>query len=140
MKFYFLLLAFALLDSISCNPVDENEVHQKQGKEHGVDEKAKEIVDLVSDKVKEPLDPVEENLVKAYTLKEFRCSSDAECGNGFCVEKSCVCYQGFVSLGDKACDYEQNTKLGTLVLSIFLGSFGADWFHQARGELSDRQL
>jgi TM2 domain-containing membrane protein YozV len=62
------------------------------------------------------------------------CSSDFECGRGFCQGYSCQCYRGYITwrYGD-ICNYQQNKKLTAFLLSFFLGIFGVDWFYLSRG-------
>lgn len=62
------------------------------------------------------------------------CSSDMECGNGFCQAYMCQCYRGYISWRYmEVCNYEQRTKSTAFLLSFFVGIFGVDWFVLSRG-------
>lgn len=122
MKFY-LFIAFALVASTNCNPAATEEDKTQ------FEAQAKETLSNAHDTAKEIFSP------KVHAAQEFSCSHNDECGKGLCAENVCVCNEGYTSFGETACEYEQNTKLSTFLLSFFLGSFGADWFHLARGNL-----
>jgi hypothetical protein len=62
------------------------------------------------------------------------CSTDIECGRGYCQGYTCQCYRGYLiwRYGD-VCHYEQRKKLTAFLLSFFLGIFGIEWFYLSRG-------
>jgi hypothetical protein len=59
---------------------------------------------------------------------------DPICKNGQCQDYVCVCNPGWITWknGDE-CSYKQKTKLEALLLSLFVGGLGVDWFILARG-------
>jgi len=61
------------------------------------------------------------------------CLTDANCNKGRCVNLLCECTAGFVDYGGVSCNYQQKEKLTAFLLSILIGSTGADWFYLAQG-------
>ncbi len=71
-----------------------------------------------------------------YEAKAFGCALDkAICGHGVCSDNEiCVCDEGFLNEANAACSYEQKGQLNALLISVFFGVFGGDWFYLARGK------
>lgn len=71
---------------------------------------------------------------------EFICAGENDCNHhGVCINKTvCRCDPGWIEGKDAAgiplgpCSYKQSTKKSAFLFSIFLGSFGADWFYLSR--------
>ena len=63
-------------------------------------------------------------------LNSQSCTTDSNCNNGICTKNStCVCNPGFFSFGSNGtCNYEQKNKLTAFLLSILIGTTGADWY------------
>ena len=61
------------------------------------------------------------------------CLTDDNCNKGRCVNLLCECTAGFVDYGGVSCNYQQKEKLTAFLLSILIGSTGADWFYLAQG-------
>jgi len=62
------------------------------------------------------------------------CSTDYECGRGYCSGYMCRCYRGYITwIFMDVCNYQQRTKLAAFLLSFFIGIFGIDWFFLSRG-------
>ena len=68
------------------------------------------------------------------TVLRSNCTNSTECNNGYCIDGVCKCDQGWIDKDGQACSYEQKSKLAAFLLSILLGTFGADWFYLARGD------
>ena len=48
--------------------------------------------------------------------------------------ETCKCDDGYVTVDDAIpCDYKQKKFLVALIISIFLGAFGVDWFYLSAG-------
>merc|ERR1711884_398590 len=60
------------------------------------------------------------------------CSNDNNCGKGICRNSKCECDRGYVSYNG-VCNYQQKDKLTAFLLSILIGSTGADWFYLSAG-------
>ena len=68
------------------------------------------------------------------------CTMNSDCNNGICQEALCLCNKGFVSYGtNQTCNYQQKEKLTAFILSLLIGSTGADWFYLARGNGGNKQ-
>lgn len=66
---------------------------------------------------------------RAFTRQDaVICANSNECGNGICIDNTCRCTRGFTSING-ICDYEQRSGLAALLISIFVGSLGIDWFY-----------
>ena len=68
------------------------------------------------------------------------CQSDKECGNGKCLNSTCECSKGWIPYGNVAgktgpCNYDQRSKRTAFFISLFAGTFGADWFYLSRSNL-----
>lgn len=62
------------------------------------------------------------------------CSTDSECGLGYCRAYMCECYRGYITwYFMETCAYEQRTKLTAFLVSFFVGTLGIDWFVLSRG-------
>lgn len=67
---------------------------------------------------------------------EPQCATDVDCNHGKCVNATvCVCERGYVTHKGNNCNYQQKPKLVAFILSIILGSTGADWFYLANGSV-----
>jgi hypothetical protein len=65
------------------------------------------------------------------------CATDSgqllECNNGVCKNTTCVCNEGYLTYNNENCNYKQKKKVVAFLLSLLLGSSGADWFYLASG-------
>jgi len=73
------------------------------------------------------------------------CIYNQDCGHGKCIQefnreypppngtRVCECNGGYTTHGYGICNYKESSRIATFCLSLFLGEFGADWFHIARG-------
>ena len=63
------------------------------------------------------------------------CENNKDCNFGRCSDnKTCECFPGYINDScNKICNYEQKETLDTILMSIFLGPFGGDWFYLSRG-------
>lgn len=53
------------------------------------------------------------------------CSSDDDCGHGFCRKSQCMCeYNWATFVSTEPCMYERYSRTTALLLQIFLGAFG----------------
>ncbi|CAF1173986.1 unnamed protein product [Adineta ricciae] len=67
-------------------------------------------------------------------LKSRICYNDGDCSaHEQCRDRVCICVDGWVTQNEKKpCSYEQKSKWTAFLLSLFVGSFGADWFYLSR--------
>ena len=73
------------------------------------------------------------------TLLQDNCTSDADCGNGTClnsIPRDCACNKGFVTKTDNTvntsyCGYEQKKQFNAFILELIVG-FGAGNFYSKR--------
>lgn len=76
----------------------------------------------------------------AYSGENYSCEYDSDCNNGRCLDTrngpSCFCNEGWITNGiegnGNVCSYQQRSSLVALLLSIFLGYLGVDWFYLCR--------
>ena len=77
--------------------------------------------------------------------QEFRLRHCLKCNHGKCItpvnlvidaraEEKCKCDDGYVTVDEaNPCNHKQKNFVAALVLSIFLGEFGIDWFYLSAG-------
>lgn len=70
----------------------------------------------------------------AYTVSATRCILDSSCNHGKCTNTTCVCDAQFATLDDKVCSYERKNEGTALLMTLFLGWSGADWFYLSCGQ------
>ncbi|CAF2652008.1 unnamed protein product [Rotaria sp. Silwood2] len=83
------------------------------------------------------------NIENTNVGKGHICIIDTQCnGHGRCHQNDtgCDCDRGWITHGNgtdtnKYCDYQQRSKKIAFFLSLFVGSFGIDWFYLSRASL-----
>lgn len=63
----------------------------------------------------------------------FACGQNAECAQDGPNSFYCRCIKGWVNRDGQTCVYRQRDGLTALLLSIFVGGLGVDWFYLSCG-------
>jgi hypothetical protein len=83
------------------------------------------------------------SIVEPSAVKNHpKCFADTDCGgHGKCLNHTvCHCDLGWTSNGNATepntdCNYQQRSKKTAFLLSLFVGTFGVDWFYLSRSNL-----
>ena len=73
----------------------------------------------------------------SFVLSLAECRNYDTCINGKCKNGTCQCIQGYTTVSEIWCDYQQKDKAIAFVFSIFFGIIGADWFYDLYRILND---
>jgi len=87
-----------------------------------------------------PLHVVATGCDSRYSVLNVSCTSNKDCSyHGECHSDGvCVCNNGYITFPSGStigCNYEQSAQLGTFLLSLFLGTTGADQFYIGHNDL-----